>query len=141
MGGLDMAARASSPAAGGRMFVAATEQLDRGTHVVRVMGEVDLATVKELKQALHDARVSRTGAVIVDLTGCTFLDSSGLRALLETRERLERASRRLALVLSTPGVLRIFQITALDDVFEIHPSLGAAVDVDGAGIALGDQVG
>jgi anti-sigma B factor antagonist len=67
--------------------------------------------------------------------------ASGLRALLETRQRLERASRRLALVLSTPGVLRIFQITALDDVFEIHPSLGAAVDVDGAGIALGDQVG
>lgn len=135
----------------GRMFVAATEQLDSGTPVVRVMGEVDLATVKELEQALLDAAESRTGAMIVDLTGCTFLDSSGLRALVETRQRLEHASGRLALVLSTPGVLRIFQITALDHVFEIYPSLAAAVDGDGVGkgssidparpTTLQDQVG
>jgi anti-sigma B factor antagonist len=115
------------------------------------MGEVDLATVKELERALLEARESRTGAVLVDLTGCTFLDSSGLRALVETRRRLERASRRLALVLSTPAVLRVFQLTALDHVFDIYPTLGAAVDGDGIGErsgvdparprTLGDHVG
>ena len=111
----------------GRMF-ATIEQLDSGTPVVRVMGEVDRATVQELEQTLLGMGEDMTGALIVDLTGCTFLDSGGLAALITTRRRLHRSSRRLALVLSTPGVLRIFQITALDQVFEIYPSLGAAVD-------------
>ena len=109
-------------------MVATIEQLDSGTPVVRVMGEVDRATVQELEQTLLGVGEDMTGALIVDLTGCTFLDSSGLAALITTRRRLHRSSRRLALVLSTPGVLRIFQITALDQVFEIYPSLGAAVD-------------
>jgi anti-sigma B factor antagonist len=118
---------------GGRMFVATREQLDNGTAVVRVMGEVDLATVPELKRALLGEGEDLTGALIVDLTGCTFLDSTGLAALIATRKRLGRSNRRLALVLSTPAVLRIFQITALDQVFEIYPSLGAAVDGNGNG--------
>ena len=112
---------------GSRMFVATSEQLDNGTAVVRVMGEVHLATVQELKQALLGGGEDLTGALIVDLTGCTFLDSTGLAALIATRKRLGRSNRRLALVLSNPAVLRIFQITALDQVFEIYPSLGAAV--------------
>ena len=112
-----MAARARA----GPAFVAASEKLDNGPSVVRVMGEVDLATVKELERALREARESQTDSVIVDLTGCTFLDSSGLRAMAETRRHLERANRRLALALSNPGVLRIFQITALEHVFETTP--------------------
>ena len=64
--------------------------------------------------------------MIVDLAGCTFLDSTGLRALVGIRERLERSNRRLALVLCTPGALRILQVTGFDERFEIYPSLGAA---------------
>jgi anti-sigma B factor antagonist len=109
-------------------FVAATKQLDDGTPVVSVMGEVDLATVPALEQTLLGVAEDRTGEVIVDLTGCSFLDSRGLGALLATRARLERSNRRLALVLSNRSVLRIFQITQFDELFEIYPSLGAAVD-------------
>jgi anti-sigma B factor antagonist len=71
--------------------------------------------------------------VIVDLTGCNFLDSRGLRALIATRERLERSDRSLALVLSNPIVLRIFQLTRFDELFEIRPSLGAACNGNGHG--------
>jgi anti-sigma B factor antagonist len=126
--------------AGGRMFAATAEQLDNGTAVVRVMGEVDRATVHELEQTLLGVGEDLAGALIVDLTSCSFLDSSGLTALITTRKRLHRSNRRLALVLSTPGVLRIFQITALDQVFEIHPSLGAAVDRNHNGVGMEPQV-
>jgi anti-sigma B factor antagonist len=119
-----------------RMFVAATERLDNGTPVVRVMGEVDLATVPALEKALLGVG-DRTGAVIVDLTGCTFLESSGLRALVATRGRLQRSNRRMALVLSTPTVLRVFEITGLDELFEIYPSLGAASTAMATAIAPG----
>jgi anti-sigma B factor antagonist len=113
-------------------FVAAAEHLDDGTPVVSVMGDVDLATARALEQTLLSAIEDWTGEVIVDLRGCSFLDSRGLGALVATRARLERSNRRLALVLSNRGMLRIFQITGFDELFDIHPSLGAAVD-DGTG--------
>jgi anti-sigma B factor antagonist len=105
-------------------FVAATEHLDDGTPVVSVMGEVDLATARALEQTLLGVTEDRTGEVIVDSTGCSLLDSRGLGALVATRARLERSNRRLALVLSNPSVLRIFQITGFDELFDIHPLAG-----------------
>jgi anti-sigma B factor antagonist len=113
--------------------VATTEQLDTGAPVVSVMGEVDLATVLALEQTLLGVTEDRTGDVIVDLTGCSFLDSRGLGALNAARARLERSERRLALVLANQSVLRLFQITQFDELFEIYPSLRAAVDRDGNG--------
>ena len=130
--GLRRFARRGMPGAG-RRFATATEQLETGTPVVSVMGEVDLATVPALAQTLGGVADDRTGDVIVDLTGCRFLDSRGLGALIAIRARLERSDRRLALVLANQSVLRIFEITQLDELFEIYPSLRAALDRDGNG--------
>ena len=130
--GLQRSARRVTPGASQR-FVAVTEQLDSGAPVISVMGEVDLATAPALAQTLLGVAEDRADEVIVDLTGCSFFDSSGLRALLATRTRLEHSDRRLALVLSNPSVLRIFQITQCDELFEIYPSVDAAVNGNGNG--------
>ena len=122
-----MRGRVVTPGASQR-FVAATEQLDSGGPVVSVMGEVDRATAPALERTLLGVTEDRSGEVIVDLSDCSFLDSRGLRALVATRTRLERSDRQLALVLSNPDVLRILQITHLDDLFAIYPTLGAAID-------------
>jgi anti-sigma B factor antagonist len=132
--GLRRSDRRVTPGASQR-FVAATEQLENGAPVVSVLGEVDLATVSAFEQTLLCAAEDGTGEVIVDLTGCSFLDSRGLGALLATRGRLEGSNRRLALVLSHPSVIRIFQITKFDELFEIYPTLGAAVNGNGNGHA------
>ena len=130
--GLGRSDRRVTPGASQR-FVAATEQLENGAPVVSVMGEVDLATALAFEQTLLGAAEDGTGEVIVDLTACSFLDSRGLGALLATRWRLERSNRRLALVLSNRSVMRIFQITQFDELFEIYPTLGAAVNGNGNG--------
>lgn len=130
--GLRRSDRRVTPGASQR-FVAATEQLENGSPVVSVMGEVDLATAPAFEQTLLGAAEDGTGGVIVDLSACSFLDSRGLSALLATRGRFERSNRRLALVLSNPSVMRIFQITQADELFEIHSSLDAAVDGNGNG--------
>ena len=114
-------------------FAAATAQLGTGTPVVSVMGELDLATLPAFERTLLDVTEAGTGEVIVDLTGCSFLDSRGLQALIATRERLERSDRSLALVLSNPIVMRIFRFTRLDEWFEIRPSLSAAGNGNGNG--------
>jgi anti-sigma B factor antagonist len=125
-------ARHVTPGASHR-FVVAIEQLDSGIPLVSVSGEVDLATAPALERTLRDAAEDQTGEVIVDLTCCSFLDSRGLTALLATRKRLGHSDRSLVLVVSNPNVLKIFQITGFDQIFEIYPSLGAAVNRDGNG--------
>jgi anti-sigma B factor antagonist len=106
-------------------FVAATRQLDDGTPVVSVMGDVDVATAPALERTLLDVTRAGTREVVVDLTGCSFLDSRGLEALTATRSRLERSDRALALVVSNPSLMRIFQITRVQEWFKIYPSLSA----------------
>jgi anti-sigma B factor antagonist len=123
-------ARSVSPGASHR-FVVATEQLDGEIPLVSVSGEVDLATAPALERTLLDAAEGHTGEVIVDLTSCSFLDSRGLTALLATRERLGHSNRSLGLVVSNPTVLKIFQITGFDVIFDIYPSLGVAVNGNG----------
>ena len=57
----------------------------------------------------HGVADDRTGDVIADLTGCRFLDSRGLGALIAIRVRLERADRRLALVMANQSVLQLLR--------------------------------
>jgi anti-anti-sigma factor len=130
--GLSRSDRRVTPGASHR-FVAATEQLENGAPVVSVLGEVDLATAPAFARTLLGATEDWTGEVIVDLTDCSFLDSRGLGALIGTRGRLEHSKRRLALVLSNRSVMRIFQITQFDELFEIYPTLAAAVNGNGNG--------
>lgn len=114
-------------------FVAATEQLETGQPVVSVIGDVDHASARAFEQTLLDVAEGPADEVIVDLSGCSFLDSWGLGALMTTKGRLEHSNRRMALVLSNPNVMRIFQITQFDQLFEIYPTLAAAVNRNGNG--------
>ena len=114
-------------------FEVSTERIDDGRVVVSVMGDLDIATARALERTLFDVAEHQAGGVIVDITGCTFLDSFGARALIASRARLDRSDQSFALVLSNPRVLRILQITHLDEVFEIYPVLATAVDGNGRG--------
>jgi anti-sigma B factor antagonist len=107
---------------------AAAINVDGAAPVVSVMGEVDRATAPALERTLADVAEERSGELIVDLTACRFLDTQGLNVLLNTKRRLEQTNRRLTLVLSNPNLMRIFQITKSDDLFEIHPSVTAAMN-------------
>jgi anti-anti-sigma factor len=101
--------------------------------MVSVMGELDLAAVPAFDRTLLDVSEPGTGQVIVDLTGCSFLDSRGLWALVAAKERLERSGRSLALVIPNPIVMRIFQLTRFDERFDIRPSLSAGGNGNGNG--------
>jgi len=109
----------------------ATEQVDGRIPVVSVMGEVDMATAPAFEQSLLDAADSGTDQVIVDLSGCSYFDSTGLKVLLAARRHLDPMNRRLSVVMSNPNMLEIFRITGFDRRFEIHPSLKSALNGHG----------
>src|SRR4029079_5667740 len=87
-------------------FAMATKQLGNGTRVVSVAGELELATAPAFERTLLDVTESGMGEVIVDLTACSVLDSTGVRALIGAREPLECSDRSLALARSAPRCAR-----------------------------------
>ena len=83
---------------------------------VRVTGEIDLANASELGQRLTFVVAAGTGDVDVDLSDVTFLDSSGLAALLTARQRLHDKHHRLRVRNPSKPVLRIFELSGVLDV-------------------------
>lgn len=98
----------------------------KGVTVAVVAGELDLATVPRLEEAL-EAPVRRADRLVVDLSECSFVDSSGLRALMTARAASESAGGSFALVTSAAGLMRVLAIAGLDSVFEIHEERSSAI--------------
>lgn len=97
--------------------------------VVAADGELDLSIAAELKARLVAAVMSRADAVILDLTDCSFIDSSALNVLVRVNHLLDGNRARLSLVTESPHILRVLEITQLDLVLEVHPDLETALKI------------
>jgi anti-sigma B factor antagonist len=95
--------------------------------MLRVGGEVDLATAPQLRAKLIDlVEVGEAGRVVVDLTPVAFMDSTGLGVLLAAHKRARANGRRVLLVCPEGPVLRVVRLTGMDKVLSIHSSLAEA---------------
>jgi anti-sigma B factor antagonist len=80
----------------------------------RLSGEIDLATAPRLEADLDTLVADETlGVIVVDCDGLTFIDSSGMRALLTTQAALERRGRYMRAENVSPGILRIFSLVGI----------------------------
>jgi anti-sigma B factor antagonist len=98
-----------------------------GYTVLSPRGEIDYATGPQLKEAITDTLVAGRLHVIVDLLGVEFIESTGLGALIGGRRRARALDGTLALVCAESSVLKVFRVTGLDKVFEIHDSVELAI--------------
>lgn len=96
--------------------------------VLEVGGEVDVYTAPRLRERLVELIDGGARSVIVDLGRVDFLDSTGLGVLVGALKRLRSAGGGFSLVCDKEPLLKIFRITALDQVFPIHPTVDAAID-------------
>ncbi|MER7309604.1 anti-sigma factor antagonist [Streptomyces griseoluteus] len=90
-----------------------------------VTGPVDLANASVLEQTVDEA-LNHHPTVILDLTGVTFCDSSGLNTLIRLRRRAQHSGGELILAAPPPQMMRMLRITGADSVFTIHGSLAEA---------------
>ncbi|GAB7040866.1 MULTISPECIES: STAS domain-containing protein [Catenuloplanes] len=102
-----------------------------GHTVLEVGGEVDVYTAPRLRERLVELIDGGVRGVIVDLGGVEFLDSTGLGVLVGALKRLRPIGGTFGLVCAKEPLLKIFRITALDQVFPIYPSVDAAVQAAG----------
>jgi anti-sigma B factor antagonist len=82
-----------------------------GDHIVTVSGEIDIASAPTLSEALVQFV---EGNVVVDLGQVTFIDASGLRALIAAHRHIERREGRLIVEDMSPVVRRLFAIAGID---------------------------
>lgn len=90
--------------------------------IVALEGEVDLATSPEARRVLLDA-VDRKQPVMVDMSGVTYIDSSGVASLVESLQKARRTGVDLALVSVSDSALRVLRLARLDRVFSIYDSV------------------
>jgi anti-sigma B factor antagonist len=108
-------------------FELTEETLDDDVHVVAVRGEIHVSTAPQFSERLNEAIAAGRTCVVIDMVGVEFIDSTGLSVLLNALRRVTRRKGALALVVSNPTVLRLFEITRLDSTFEIVGDRDAAI--------------
>jgi anti-sigma B factor antagonist len=85
--------------------------------VIALRGELDVGSAKILREAITS--VERNGDVDLDAVELTFIDSSGLRVLVESSKRLNRFGGKLTVANAQPTVYRVFEIVGLVDRLQV----------------------
>ncbi len=85
---------------------------DGARTIIASQGELDISTCELLQTRIDEAIAARARSLVLDLSGLTFVDSSGLHCLLSTSSRARRDGIELEIVPPGAGVMRIFELTA-----------------------------
>ena len=127
----------SGTGSGDVAFLITRKELASDTSLLQVEGDLDLASAPSLKWALADVQSSDSHHVVVDLSRVGFIDSTALGVLVGAQRALDPGVR-LAIACAEENVLRIFELTGLDGMFEIVPTLQDALGfVQGSTTAAG----
>ena len=96
-----------------------------GIEIVVLSGELDLAAVPALRSCVDGLAGAR--AVVIDIAGATFVDSSMLQELLRANSELARYDTRLVLAGSPPALRRLLDLTRTAELFSLTDSRDAAL--------------
>jgi anti-anti-sigma factor len=102
-----------------------TATVDDGT-VLALSGELDIASAPALERTLDDLGPSLPGRLVIDLTEVTFMDSTGLRALLFARQRAADGDHELVLCPGPRQVQRVFELSGTLERFSFRDSSARA---------------
>lgn len=102
--------------------------VDDGRTVVQVVGEIDVYTAPQLRERLDHEIEAGVHHLVVDLSGVTFMDSTGLGVLVGRLKQIRLHDGTMRIVCSHDRVLKVFVITGLDKVFSIYPTVADALE-------------
>ncbi len=113
-------------------FEASAAQLEDGIRVVAVRGELDLSTAPDLEGPLEDAIEAGDASVIVDLSECEFIDSTGIALIVRAWQQLDRGAEgggqgRVVICSYNDQVRRVLEITGLELSIPIHSTRDEAL--------------
>lgn len=111
-------------------FEVQTEELEGGIRAVTVRGELDMNTAPELERALDDALADEGASIMLDLSECEFIDSTGIALIVRAWQKLEGDGGRGKLVLCCINhqVRRLLKITGVESSISMHQGRDAAIN-------------
>ena len=80
-------------------------------------GEIDFSVAPKVREALRPLLAAKTQEILLDLSGLSYVDSSGLAVFIEARNALLAAGRSIRIVAISPQVRKLFNLTQLGDLF------------------------
>lgn len=83
--------------------------------VLRLWGEMDISSVGAVRPVIDEALAGAPDSLVVDLSGLTFMDSSGIALLLSVAERVERMRLRHP----SDSICRLIELTGLEDALPV----------------------
>lgn len=86
-------------------------------------GELDIATADQLQSALNQVQASEGGELVIDLSGVSFMDSTGLRLLIEANRAAAEDRYQLVIVTGESPAKRVLELTRMDEHMRVVPSL------------------
>jgi anti-anti-sigma factor len=100
--------------------------------ILTVRGELDLGTAPELEQALDAALDRAESLILLDLTDCEFMDSTGVALIVRSWQRHDATAGnggagRLELCCPSPQVKRLLEVTGLRESITMHSNRDTAV--------------
>ena len=96
-----------------------------GRRTLVVSGEIDVATAPRLRHELRMLIAEAHSPAVVDLSRVTFLDATGLSALVGARNDVHGTDVSLVLLNPSPPTRRVLEITGLDSHFDVVDDWGA----------------
>lgn len=103
-------------------------RIDAQTYVLALAGELDLYSADAFRTALDAALEDGATRLAIDLTAVDFIDSVALGVLANAMKRLRTAGGGLAVISGNPQIIRVFEITGLDRMLVLAPSLNEALE-------------
>lgn len=97
-----------------------------GLALVSIQGEVDMHTSPEVRDAMLPHFNAGTRGIVVDLSGVTYMDSSGVATMIEGLQWSTKEGKRFVLAGLVPRVMDVFVLTNLKDAFEFSPDSRSA---------------
>jgi anti-sigma B factor antagonist len=104
-----------------------TARGEGGRTVIEVAGEIDVYTAPKLREKIAALVDDGVYDLVIDLERVEFLDSTGLGVLVGGLKRVRTHDGSLSLVCTQERLLKIFRITGLTKVFDIHPDVASAI--------------
>lgn len=106
------------------MLTVTVSRIGTNTAVIALSGEMDITSVAIFRERLQELAGAEITTTALDLRNLEFLDSTGLRAIVEADQDLRLADRRLVIVRGRERVDRVFSVTGLSDRLEIVDDFG-----------------
>jgi anti-sigma B factor antagonist len=115
-----------------RGLVREARPLGGEAYLIVLSGDFDLHTGPQFERRVLEALGRGASELVIDLSDVSFIDSTTIGILMRTRKRLAPLQGRVLIVCTDRNILRLFEITALDRMFEIYRTRAEALEsVDG----------